>query len=525
MKHTLRYSKFVSLASLALAFFATEFVAPRADGAESGGKRYAVLIGIDAYDDKNLTQLRYCAKDVAALADTLKRAEYDQIITLDTSAQDVANQPTRKNILDKVEMICAKAKENDVVFIAYSGHGLTLPSTNASYLCPRDLKVSDVAKTGVAVDAVFETLGACKAKRKLFVVDACRNIPDLKRNIATLDDGTTRDMPIAIDVNAEENQARSVTITSAKAVDIALLQSCSQGETSLENPDLGHGVFTYYLVEALSGKADYNHNGAVSILELQMYVDEKSQNFFTVRRMRVGQTVRFSMLQSSNFEVVPIGAIIPPVEPTPAPPTQPNRDTEDGYVELVFDDPETPAKPGSNNSGNNVEIAVDPGVQPGGTTKPNTKPRLESTQGVVYDLSVDAKRALWKDNGSGKQILEGFELCDGEFNVGFALNLAGGSCRVRFFDDNADSVVMDVDANSIEITQGYASGGGARGESSVTSFNVTRVYNNRGKSKFMGQNNSSGSSTNKALEFDALKRVEFEFSNSQGSVASLVITK
>ncbi|MGH7340643.1 MAG: caspase family protein, partial [Candidatus Rokuibacteriota bacterium] len=46
-------------------------------------------------------------------------------------------------------------------------------------------------------------------------------------------------------------------------------------EVALESADLGHGLFTYYLLEGLAGKADRNSDGIVTVAELYPYVEDQ----------------------------------------------------------------------------------------------------------------------------------------------------------------------------------------------------------------------------------------------------------
>jgi uncharacterized caspase-like protein len=46
-------------------------------------------------------------------------------------------------------------------------------------------------------------------------------------------------------------------------------------EVSIELPELGHGLFTYYLVQGLQGAADGNRDGIVSLQELYEYVERE----------------------------------------------------------------------------------------------------------------------------------------------------------------------------------------------------------------------------------------------------------
>ena len=43
----------------------------------------------------------------------------------------------------------------------------------------------------------------------------------------------------------------------------------------MELPELGHGVFTYYLLQGLQGAADLNRDGIVTIQELYEYVEQQ----------------------------------------------------------------------------------------------------------------------------------------------------------------------------------------------------------------------------------------------------------
>src|SRR3972149_518300 len=46
-------------------------------------------------------------------------------------------------------------------------------------------------------------------------------------------------------------------------------------EGSLELDELGHGIFSYYLVRGLQGAADLNRDGIVTLQELYEYVEQQ----------------------------------------------------------------------------------------------------------------------------------------------------------------------------------------------------------------------------------------------------------
>ena len=55
----------------------------------------------------------------------------------------------------------------------------------------------------------------------------------------------------------------------------AIVTASRPSEVSIELAELGHGIFTYYLIQGLRGAADLNRDGIVSLQELYEYVEQK----------------------------------------------------------------------------------------------------------------------------------------------------------------------------------------------------------------------------------------------------------
>ena len=60
-----------------------------------------------------------------------------------------------------------------------------------------------------------------------------------------------------------------------RATGRVIVTASATNEVSLELPELGHGLFTYYLTEGLKGAADLNRDGIVSLQELYEYVEQQ----------------------------------------------------------------------------------------------------------------------------------------------------------------------------------------------------------------------------------------------------------
>ena len=60
----------------------------------------------------------------------------------------------------------------------------------------------------------------------------------------------------------------------ARTVGTHVLAATDRTQSAIELQRLGHGVFTYALLQGLGGQADYLTDGSVSATELVRYVEE-----------------------------------------------------------------------------------------------------------------------------------------------------------------------------------------------------------------------------------------------------------
>jgi uncharacterized caspase-like protein len=54
-----------------------------------------------------------------------------------------------------------------------------------------------------------------------------------------------------------------------------ILTASDANEVSVEKDELKHGIFTYYLLEGLRGKADSDNDGIITVDEVYRYVSTK----------------------------------------------------------------------------------------------------------------------------------------------------------------------------------------------------------------------------------------------------------
>ncbi|MBM4122338.1 MAG: hypothetical protein FJ249_07085 [Nitrospira sp.] len=102
-----------------------------------------------------------------------------------------------------------------------------------------------------------------RAKRLIFIVDACFSGAAGGRTIEL--SSKFRGVAVSETFYTRMSQGEGRVILSASG----------PNELSQENPNLGHGVFTYYLLKALRGEADSNQDGFVSVPEAYAYVSRE----------------------------------------------------------------------------------------------------------------------------------------------------------------------------------------------------------------------------------------------------------
>ena len=232
--------------------------------------RWAVVIGVGDYENKSVPKLRFAESDADAMYRLLTtRAGYERanVLLLTDKAPE---KPTLQNIrLALGDFLPRKTARNDMVLIYYAGYGapdvdVTRKEADglAKYLIPRNVQPESLRKTAFAMDEIPGMLARVPAERVVLLFDTSYGGPSGGRTFAG-------------------SQARSRTLSEQFLERIAtsrgrlVITASGPNEVALESADLGHGLFTYYVLEGLSGKADRNGDGVVTVAELYPYVEEQ----------------------------------------------------------------------------------------------------------------------------------------------------------------------------------------------------------------------------------------------------------
>lgn len=223
---------------------------------ESAGKTYALIVGISEY--KYIPQLRYADDDAVAFRDFLLNTKI--ISNPDNIHFLIDSMATSPEIFNHLKKITDKVKpdNNDRVFIYFAGSGAIDPESNEGYLlCYRSDSIGYEVSDAIFIPHFESWINALAKKAKVFLIlDAC--------NTGSL--------------SGQKNSPSQIT----GAFDIGFpgiikMLSARPGQLSMEKefPDGGHGVFTYFLLEALYGLGVTDSAKHITLGDVERYVVEK----------------------------------------------------------------------------------------------------------------------------------------------------------------------------------------------------------------------------------------------------------
>ena len=217
-------------------------------------KRWALLIGINNYDDTVFGSLHVCVKDVEAVSRHLVSGGFDQEHTcLITDSSNIP--PVRLNILTTLKSIADATAPDDLLFFYFSGHGIE--ENGESYLVPQDVNQVIMRDSAVSISRVKEIMIEAPARAKVIVLDACHSGAKISgKGDKRMSDAFVRRV---------FEEAEGITI----------LSSCKQGELSYELPTRDHSVFTHFFLKALEGESDRDGKGFVTVQDANLYIVDR----------------------------------------------------------------------------------------------------------------------------------------------------------------------------------------------------------------------------------------------------------
>lgn len=229
---------------------------------EASSDLYVMAVGINEYKNPQY-KLNYGKADAEGFSNALESKSkgifknIDKVTVFDTQAD-------RINILKTLETIKVKSKASDVFILFYAGHGVMSETDNGGksdfYLVPFDItqytKEEQLKQKGISASELKQFCSEIKAQKQLLVLDACQSGG-------------------AVEAFAMRGAAEEKAILQlARSTGLVVFASTGTDQYATEFKQLGHGVFTYVIMKGLSGEADANKDGKVTVKELDAYLND-----------------------------------------------------------------------------------------------------------------------------------------------------------------------------------------------------------------------------------------------------------
>jgi len=239
------------------------------------GNRWAVLVGVDEYQDTtNYGQLQVCVKDVEAIRERLVAGGFDPA-RIRLLTDHTAEIPTKANILVALKAVADATEPDDLLLFYYSGHGDE--DGGESYLVARDGRRLVLSDTAVPLARVREIVEQAPAHAKVIVLDACHSGADI---------GGKGPQPMS---------AEFIRRVFQEAEGLAVLASCKKGQLSYEWRENERSVFTHFLLEALTGVADRDEKGFVTVQDASRHVTDGVKLWASQRNASQTPTLQYTV--------------------------------------------------------------------------------------------------------------------------------------------------------------------------------------------------------------------------------------
>ncbi len=224
---------------------------------KANNNRVALIVGIEKYEDSPVAS--YANMDAKFFYEYARKAF--GVSTSNTKLL-MDEDASEKAILKVVKKwLPAKVNRNTELIIFFAGHGLASNDGKELYILPHDTDTDLLEDTAISRSKLYEDIIKLKPKKVVMFMDTCYS--GISRDEKTLL-ASARPLRLLTD-ESEGDMPSNFTVFSASQI--------SQMSSGLK--EAKHGIFSYYLMKGLEGKADQNSDKKITNGELLDYMNEQ----------------------------------------------------------------------------------------------------------------------------------------------------------------------------------------------------------------------------------------------------------
>lgn len=214
-------------------------------------KLHGVFVGMNQYQDRRISTLKYARADAENFYTTIRESLSASNLNLQLLTD---TQATRHKILTSIgKRLPRVAARNDLVLLYFAGHGSPEASgsgdTVSRYLITHDTEHARIFATGLD--------GERDLTRLIERIPSTLIIVFLDTRFSGRAGGRTFEGPLLRQSRSGWRESREMsTLTLGEGR--VILAACNDTEVACEHASLGQGIFTYYVLQALTdtGRAE-----------------------------------------------------------------------------------------------------------------------------------------------------------------------------------------------------------------------------------------------------------------------------
>jgi len=228
---------------------------------EDKPKLYLVTIGINKYKNAkyNLNYAQADADGVEKAIKTNSGSLFKEVVPYNIRN----DKAVKATILATLDDIKKKSLQQDVLIVYYAGHGVMTQGENGEfYIVPHDIiqlyGKDDILKDkGISATMLKQYAQEINAQKQVFILDACQSAGALET--------------VAVRGAAEEKAIAQL----ARSTGTFWITATGSNQFATEFEKLGHGIFTYALLDGINGAGDANRDKKLTVRELSTFIENK----------------------------------------------------------------------------------------------------------------------------------------------------------------------------------------------------------------------------------------------------------
>jgi hypothetical protein len=226
----------------------------RIDGKTMDPDMHILAVAIDDYGYSNIN-LNYSIADANGLVTNLESLA--QPLFANVRSTTIRNQSaTRAKVLDAFRNL-QTAKPEDVIVIYIATHGDVIDEEFQLLLqgFRVPLAINTLSSFGLSIGEIAREIERLDARRVMFLLDTCKSGDALKQ----------------LENDFEDRRALQ---SFSNLLGVHMIAATAKGQLASESSVLGHGIFTYSVIQALKGGADIAPtDGLLTASELARYAE------------------------------------------------------------------------------------------------------------------------------------------------------------------------------------------------------------------------------------------------------------